>query len=170
MGIDGPGGAGKSTLARELALLRDDVTVIAGDDFYRPLPERTRESLTPIESVDLTFDWERLRDEVLGPLLRGEHARYRRYDWASGRLGDDLSEVAAEGVVIVEGVYVARPALRGYLDLIVVVDAPRELCLERQRARGENDVDAIDRWRAAEDWYLEHQNPRRVADVVVDGA
>ena len=115
MGIDGPGGAGKSTLARELALLRDDVTVIAGDDFYRPLPERMRESLTPIEAVDLTFDWERLRDEVLGPLLRGEHARYRRYDWASGRLGEDLSEVAAE------------------------------------------------------EWYFERQDPRRVADVVVDG-
>jgi uridine kinase len=169
VGIDGPGGAGKSTLARELALLRDDVAIVAGDDFYRPLPERTRESLTPIEAVDLTFDWERLRDEVLAPLLRGEHARYRRYDWASGRLGEDTA-VPASGVVVVEGVYVARPALRGHLDVIVVVDAPRELCLARQLARGEHDVDAIARWRAAEDWYLEHQNPRRVADVVVDGA
>lgn len=75
--------------------------------------------------------------------------------------------MAPEGVVIVEGVYVARPALRGYLDLIVVVEAPRELCLARQRARGENDPAEIERWRAAEDWYLQHQNPRRVADVVV---
>ena len=170
VGIDGPGGSGKSTLARELALLRDDVAIIPGDDFYRPLPERTRESLTPIEAVDLTFDWERLRDEALAPLLRGEPARYRRYDWAAGRLGEDVSEVAAEGVVVVEGVYVARPALRGYLDLIAVVEAPRELCLERQRARGENVPAEIERWRAAEDWYLEHQSPRRVADVVVEGA
>ena len=53
VGIDGPGGAGKSTLARELALLRDDVAIVAGDDFYRPLPERTREALTPLEAVDL---------------------------------------------------------------------------------------------------------------------
>jgi uridine kinase len=170
VGIDGPGGSGKSTLARELALLRDDVAIIPGDDFYRPLPERTRESLTPIEAVDLSFDWERLRDEALAPLLRGEPARYRRYDWAAGRLGDDVSEVAAEGVVVVEGVYVARPALRGYLDLIAVVEAPRALCLERQRARGENDPAEIERWRAAEDWYLEHQDPRRVAGVIVDGA
>lgn len=168
MGIDGPGGAGKSTLARELALLRDDVAIVAGDDFYRPLPERTRESLTPIEAVDLTFDWERLRDELLAPLLRGEHARYRRYDWASGRLGD-ATAVPASGVVVVEGVYVARPALRGHLDVIVVVDAPRELCLARQLARGENDPAEIERWRAAEEWYFERQDPRRVADVVVDG-
>jgi uridine kinase len=72
-------------------------------------------------------------------------------------------------VVVVEGVYVARPALRGHLDVIVVVDAPRELCLARQLARGENDVDAIERWRAAEEWYFERQDPRRVADIVVDG-
>src|SRR4051794_14029854 len=67
--VDGRGGAGKSTLARELELLRDDVAVIAGDDFYRALAERTREALTPIEAVDLSFHWERLRDEALAPLL-----------------------------------------------------------------------------------------------------
>ena len=31
--IDGVGGTGKSALARELALLRDDVAIIDGDDF-----------------------------------------------------------------------------------------------------------------------------------------
>ena len=71
---------------------------------------------------------------------------------------------------MVEGVYVARPALRGYLDLIVVVDAPRELCLARQLARGEHDPAEIERWRAAEEWYLERQDPRRVADLVIDGS
>jgi uridine kinase len=170
VGIDGPGGAGKSTLARELELLRDDVAVIAGDDFYRVLPERTRESLTPLEAVDLTFDWERLRDEVLAPLLAGRDARYRRYDWGTGRLGEEVEEVAASGVVVIDGVYVARPALRGYLDLIVVVDAPRELCLARQLARGEHDPAEIERWRAAEAWYFERQDPRRVAALVVDGS
>ena len=94
-----PGGAGKSTLARELALLRDDVAIIEGDDFYRPLNESTRAALTPLEAVDLLFDWERLRDEALAPLLRGEEARYRRYDWAAERLGEDVATVAAAGVV-----------------------------------------------------------------------
>jgi uridine kinase len=146
------------------------VAVVAGDDFYRPLPERTREALTPLEAVDLSFDWERLRDEVLAPLLRGEEARYRRYDWGTGRLGDELAEVPATGVVVIDGVYAARPALRGYLDRIVVVDAPRELCLARRLARGEHDPAEIERWRAAEEWYLERQDPRRVADLVVDGS
>ncbi len=169
VGIDGPSGAGKSTLVRELTLLRDDVAIIEGDDFYRPLTESTREALTPLEAVDLLFDWERLRDEALAPLLRGEDARYRRYDWEAGRMGEDVATVSAAGVVLVEGCYVARPALRGYLDLIVVVDAPRELCIERQLARGDDTAEAIARRRAAEDWYFERQDPRRVADLVISG-
>jgi uridine kinase len=168
--IDGPSGAGKSALTGELALLRGDVAIVEGDDFYRPLNESTRAALTPIEAVDLLFDWERLRDEVLAPLLRGEDARYRRYDWTAERLGEDVATVAAQGVVVVEGCYVARPALRGYYDLIVVVDAPRELCLARQLARGEDEPEQIERWRAAEDWYFERQDPRRVAALVVDGS
>jgi uridine kinase len=168
--IDGPGGAGKSTLARELLLLRDDVAIVEGDDFYRPLNETTRATLTPIEAVDLLFDWERLRDEVLAPLLRGEDASYRRYDWATERLGEDVATVEPRGVVVVEGAYVARPALRGYYDLIVVVEAPRELCIARQLVRGEDELAQIERWRAAEDWYFERQDPRRGADLVIDGS
>jgi uridine kinase len=167
--IDGPSCAGKSTLTGELARLRGDVAIVGGDDFYRPLNESTRAALTPIEPVDLLFDWERLRDEVLAPLIRGEDAQYRRYDWTAERLGDDVATVAAQGVVVVEGCYVGRPALRGYYDLIVVVEAPRELCLARQVARGEDEPAQIERWRAAEDWYLERQDPRRVADLVIDG-
>ena len=70
---------------------------------------------------------------------------------------------------MVEGAYVARPALRGYLDLIAVVWAPRELCIARQVERGEDGLEQIERWCAAEDWYFERQDPRRVADLVVDG-
>jgi len=169
VGIDGAGGSGKSTLARELELLRDDVAVIGGDDFYRPLNESTRAALTPIEAVDLSFDWERLRDEALAPLLRGEEARYRCYDWGAGRLGEEVATVAASGVVIVEGTYTARPALRGYLDVIVVVEAPRELRIARMVARGDA-PDLIARWQAAEDWYFERQDPRRAADLVIAGS
>jgi uridine kinase len=64
---------------------------------------------------------------------------------------------------------VARPALRGHLDLIVLVEAPRDICIARQLARGEDEPEQIERWRAAEEWYLERQNPRRVADLVIDG-
>jgi uridine kinase len=169
VGIDGPGGAGKSTLARELAEWRDDVAIIEGDDFYRPLSESMRAALTPLEAVDLSFDWERLRDEALAPLLRGDEARYRRYDWGAERLGEEIATVSASGVVVVVGTYTARPALRGYLDVIAVVEAPRELCLARMIARGDSPPELIARRLAAEDWYFERQDPRRMADLVIAG-
>ena len=169
--IDGPGGAGKSTLARELALLRDNLAVVEGDDFYRPLPERTREALTPLEAVDLLVRLGAAAGRGAGAApARGRCALpplrlARRAAWREARRG-----AQRQGVVVIDGVYAARPALRGYLDLIVVVDAPRELCLARQLARGENDPAEIERWRAAEEWYLERQDPRHVADIVIDGS
>ena len=123
VGIDGAGGAGKSALARELALLRDDVAIIEGDDFYRPLTESTREALTPLEAVDLLFDWERLRDEALAPL-----AARRRGALPPLRLGRPGGSARRSrpwpprASSWSRACYVARPALRGYLDLIVVVE------------------------------------------------
>ncbi len=138
VGIDGPSGAGKSTLAAELALLRDDIAIIEGDDFYRPLAESTRAALTPLEAVDLLFDWERLRDEALAPLVRGEEARYRRYDWDADRLGEEVAAVGAQ----------RRRAGRGLLRRAArAARLPRRdrrsstpratLCIARQLARGD---------------------------------
>jgi uridine kinase len=40
--IDGGGGAGKSTLARNLADALGDATIVQMDDFYRPMPAAER--------------------------------------------------------------------------------------------------------------------------------
>ena len=132
--------------------------------------ESTRAALTPLEAVDLLFDWERLRDEALAPLLRGEEARYRRYDWAAGRLGEDVATVAARG----------RRGRRGRLRRAAgAARLPRPDRRRRGAARAlprapagarRERAEQIERWRAAEDWYLERQDPRRVADLVIDGA
>src|SRR4051812_49685989 len=55
--IDGGGGAGKSTLARNLADALGDATIVQMDDFYRPMPAAERAALTPGEGVDRYFDW-----------------------------------------------------------------------------------------------------------------
>src|SRR3954452_18237626 len=71
--VDGPGGAGKSTLAAALAHALGGAPVVPTDDFA---------------------SWEvpvgggpRLRDEVLRRLAAGEPVRYRAYDWSGRRLG-----------------------------------------------------------------------------------
>ena len=42
--IDGPSGVGKSTLADALREARNDVSLVRGDDFYRPMDRGARAS------------------------------------------------------------------------------------------------------------------------------
>lgn len=168
LAVDGAGGSGKTTLATAVAARLDGAVVVHVADFYRPMPEREREQLDAERGYQRYFDWERLRDQVLIPLRADRAARYQLYDWSTGRLGA-WREVAADGVVIVEGVYSARPELAPYYDLTAYVDTPRDVCLRRVRARGENSEEWIVRRRAAEDHYLRTTWPQTRAGLLVRG-
>lgn len=103
IGVDGPGGAGKSTLAEELRHRLSDAVIVHMDDFYRVMDDQERRRLTPEQSCDRSFDWERLRDQVLSPLRDQRAAVYQRYDWVSGRL-EESHRVTPDSLVIIEGV------------------------------------------------------------------
>ena len=165
--IDGAGGSGKTSLAGDVARQLDDCLVVHGDDFYRPMSDAVRRRLDAEEGYRHYFDWRRLQAQVLVPLSAERPARYQAYDWASSHLGS-WHEVAPGGLVIVEGVYSARPELAPVYDHIVFVDAPREICLERLRARGSS-TEWTPRWRAAEDYYLAATRPIARAGLVVKG-
>ncbi len=165
--VDGHGGSGKSMLAR-LLVERHRASVIHMDDFYRVIDPNIRARLTPAEGMDRYFDWQRIRREALEPLRRGDRARFQRYDWNTNRLGS-WEEVAPASVVIVEGVYSARWELADLMDLRVLVETPRSVRLERQRARNENSADWIARWAAAEQLYFDDMLLRNPADLVVVG-
>jgi uridine kinase len=167
--IDGAGGAGKSTLAGAIrTALGIAVAIVPVDDFYRPLTNDQRVALDPRHGYESYLDWRRMRDEALAPLRAGKPARYQRYDWSSDRLAEWI-EIAPAPVVIVEGVYSSRPELRALIDLAIFVDTPRELRERRMRSRGQNAGGWIERWMAAEYWYLEHVDPARHAGLVLTG-
>ncbi|QKW22849.1 hypothetical protein HUT16_30505 [Kitasatospora sp. NA04385] len=166
--IDGAGGSGKTTLAAAVAGHLDGAVIVHVDDFYRPMPDRERELLDAEQGYQRYFDWERLRDQILIPLRDGQAARYQLYDWTTGQLGA-WREIAPGAVVIVEGVYSARPELAHYYHFTAYVDTPRDVCLQRVRARGENPEEWIRRWRAAEDYYLHTTWPQTRAKLLVRG-
>ncbi len=165
--IEGLGGAGKSTLSRELAMRSGDIIVVHGDDFYGP-EERDWRSWTPEQGYRRYFDHQRLERELLRPLQAGRVGRIQRYDWETNALGDWVT-VEPQGVVLVEGVYLLRPELRGYWDFSVYVETPRSLRQERLYARGERGPGWIARWAAAEDYYEQVEQPAAVADLVISG-
>lgn len=157
IGVDGCGGAGKTTFAARLSALLGDVPVVHTDDFA---------------SHDVPLDWwPRMLHDVIEPLLRGERASYRPYDWVNRRLADNTITVEPDKVVIIEGVGATRKAWRDQLALSIWVDCPREIRLARGIARdGEELREYWQEWMKAEDEYVESEQPQRYADVVVSSA
>lgn len=169
--IDGGAGAGKSTLAKGIRDRRAGVSIIPTDHFFRPLNEYPAARLAGQRSYeqlyDLYFPWQRMRDEALMPMRRGERATYQKYDWSADRLLDWVSIEPIE-IVLVEGVYSARPELRPMLDAVIFVDAPRQVRLTRMLARdADQPGDWMTPWMAAEDWYFEHVRPQNTANLVL---
>ena len=167
--VDGLGGAGKSTLAAQLSAALPSSSIVEVDDFYRPMTADERARLGPREGYERYFDWRRLLEEAIEPLRKRRRARFRRYDWERHRLVE-WREVAPGDVVIVEGVYSTRPELRPLFDVTVYVDTPREPRAARMTARGYDNLDWMEHWMAAEDWYVHHHRPVERADLVIDGS
>lgn len=152
--IDGPAGAGKTTLAASLAA---------------PRPARRT---TVIHTDEMLGGWGGLLSlhEVVTPLVRelasGREGHYRRYDWQAGAFAEDVA-VSPGGLVVIEGVGSWNPSLEGLIDLLVWVDAPVAVRHERAVARGDFG-DHWDQWAALEEAHFAQARTRDRADLVLD--
>jgi uridine kinase len=173
VGVDGPGGAGKTSFAAALTeALRSaglPAAVVHFDDFFLPSAERPR-GTPETKPIGSDFDWHRLRDEVLLPLRQHRVARYGRYDWARDALAES-HELPPRGIVIVEGVYCTRRELADLYDVRVWVECPRDVRLARgirrdgESARGRWELD----WQPGEERYVREHAPSKAAHFVVQG-
>jgi len=171
--LDGHSGAGKSALAAAVAE-RIDAAVVHVDDFYREMPESERLELTAAQGFVRYFDWERLRAEAIVPLAKGTRARYGCFDWVTGHGLTKAVSVDPREVVLVEGVYAARPEFEDLLDLKVLVELPDARRDERRQQRtrtvSRDDPHGWDaRWHAAERHYFHAIRPRETFDLLVRG-
>lgn len=171
--FDGPGGSGKSTIARQVSELLTasgcQTSILEADDLYRVMLDADRAVLSPAEGYEQYFDWQQL-EAGLTQLRAGQDFTYEPYNWDAAEAAPAKVQVKAEGVVLVDGVYSLRRQLRDLYDLRVMVSTPRELRQSRQDARGENDPAWIERWMAAEDFYVGRLAPHNSADLIVRGS
>jgi para-aminobenzoate synthetase len=82
--LDGGSGAGKSTLARSIQA-QVKMALIPIDDFFAAdIPHNKWGEFSVGERLRYVFDWHRLRESAIEPLLTGEFARRNGFDSVSG--------------------------------------------------------------------------------------
>lgn len=157
VGVDGCGGAGKTTFAVRLArAIGASAPIVHTDDFA---------------SHDEPMSWwPRLLEQVVEPLLAGRPVGFHPYDWVARRHSETETVVEPGPVVVIEGVQATRSAWRDRLTRSVWVQTPRDVRLRRGLERdGEELADFWAGWMAAEDQYVADEKPSSYVDVVVDG-
>jgi para-aminobenzoate synthetase len=155
--VDGRSGAGKTTLAVELAAR---------------LRQHHKVSLFHLEDIypgwnGLMPGIERYVATVLAPLSAGQAAEWTSWDWERHYDGG-LNVTLPADIVIVEGVGAAADAARPMLDAVVWVESPGDDRRRRALARDGSTYEPYwDSWAAQEDEWLQADSVITAADVRV---
>lgn len=153
--IDGRSGAGKTTLANALGARVPYCSVLHLEDIYPGW-----------DGLDAAA--RSLVRDVLEPLRAGRAARFRRWDWEAGSPAE-WSIVRPSGTVIIEGAgSLSRAAKRlASFSLWIELDAGTRKARALRRD-GAAYAPYWERWAAQEAKFVAREEPRRLADRIVD--
>jgi para-aminobenzoate synthetase len=175
--LDGGSGAGKSTLARSIQAQVETALIPIDDFFAADIPDSRWDEFSVEERLRHVFDWHRLRESALEPLLAGEPAHWYDFDFVSGLRPDGTYGMLTDptirepaNVILLEGAYTAGPELADLVDLAILVDVPVEERHVRLKAR--EDTEFLEqwhrRWDPVESYYFSLVRPRSSFDLVVN--
>lgn len=180
VGIDGAGGAGKSTISdtleKELRSEGYNVAVFHIDDMIHPRAVRYNDDYPQWEQYYyLQWRYDYFMREVISPIREGRSlGPIELYDKENDSYKTVLSDIPAGSIVIVEGVFLLRSELEGAFDVTVYIDVSKEERLERVLKRDGyiGDSEAIlkkynERYFPAEDHYFEECSPKEKADIII---
>jgi uridine kinase len=174
--IDGGSGAGKSTLAQAVRLQTGAALVVLDNFLNISIPDHAWTTLPVERRLSDVFDWVRVREHAIEPLLAGKPGRWNAFDFRSGLRADGtygaqdaFTEVAPAPVVLLEGAYSASPPLADVVDLAVLVDVPVHERHRRISAR--EDPPFLRKWHAiwdeVESYYFDVVRLAQTFDLVV---
>ena len=179
-GIDGLGGAGKSTVSDEVSRLIEadgiNTEVFHIDDFIHPKAVRYNDEYPQWEQYYyLQWRYDYFLSAVAKPVRESrEVPPIELYDKENDSYITDMRSIPKGSIVITEGVFLQRDELKGAFDFMIYVDAAEEERLSRVLRRDGYIGDEADirrkyneRYFPAEHFYAEKYRPVENADLVI---
>lgn len=177
--IDGLSGAGKTTLVEQLRRTVPNEVLLHIDDF---IVERHRRYATgqseAMEYYALQWDVELLVETLFKPLREGRtNLSLPYYERDRDEIVMRPLEVAADALILIEGIFLLRDEWLAYFDYVVYLDCPQEVRYERVLNRDTYIGDLAERlakyerryW-PGEAHYLKTINPKTKADRIVQSS
>lgn len=181
VGIDGLGGAGKSTIADGLMHMLEEAgypaVLLHMDDLIHPRCVRYNAEYPEWECYYyLQWRYDLLLSKVLHPARSGQSVDtvLEFYQLAGDSYRLRTVQIPVGSIVIVEGIFLQRKELAGMFDLTAYVDVPEEVRLQRvlQRDGYIGDSSEIQakyerRYFPAERYYVQEYDPTSSADLIL---
>ena len=156
--IDGPAGAGKTTLATNLALAlsRDlRVQIIHMDDLYAGWQNALGAQL----SETLTY--------IVASHKNGKKVKFSKYDWIQSQF-NEAQEIPEADLIILEGVGSGQLAIRDELAALLWIDIDHSLGLERVISRDGDSIKAqMQKWLAQQEQHFAREGTQNAADFIL---
>lgn len=182
--VDGIDGAGKTVFADALAeVFAEDGSAVfraSIDDFHRPRAERyERGRHSPEGFYRDSFDYATLRRVLIDPFREGVQTgaatgfQLAAFDVARDTPVESTWTTAPrDAVLIVDGIFLHRPELRGLWNWSIWLDVPIDVAAQRLSLRDGSDPNpsapANRRCRDGQELYLKEAQPRSEASAIVD--
>lgn len=166
--IDGLGGSGKSTFAKNIAAINPSIKIAELDKFphlpkehpYHPAGAQTRVNL------------QRFEKEVLIPLTLDKEARFQNTFWWETDEKPKWFTIQPGDLVFVEGCYSFHKDIRQYYDFSIWIECAADIAMKRAISRDGEKGRAI--WEEVhapnEKKYVEAQQPQNFVDLIVSNS
>ncbi|MEO7016066.1 MAG: uridine kinase [Leifsonia sp.] len=180
--VDGVDGAGKSSFADDLgAVLREaghDAYRASMENFHRPRVDRWRSGRESPETFYRdSFDYGTFRRVLIDPFRMAGSTGFQTAAFDVRRdasIESRWQTAPADAVLIVDGVFLLRPELRGVWNYSILLEVPWDEAYARLAKRDgvDPDPDALSnaRYREGQELYFAEAQPRVWASALVDNA
>jgi uridine kinase len=176
IGVDGLGGSGKTTYANQLQRQLEGSIIFHLDDFIYNKEVRYNENYEEWYCYyHLQWRYDYLIQKLLQPLKSGLYVNetIEVYNKETDSYTLQKIEIPVGTPVIVEGVFLQRPELKGYFNRVVYLDVDKKTRLRRVLARDSyiGNAEEIEfkyekRYFPAEEKYIEQCNPLALATII----